>query len=399
MNKKKQRTLFVIIVIIAVLIIAAAVGVMYWKKLGPFAPGRNSPDIAQGEEKDIKNAALSVHFLELGNYYTGDCTLIKCGDTEVLIDAGSRKDSAKTLKNYIDKYCTDGVLEYVIATHAHQDHISGFVGSKDKATRTGVFYQYKIENLIQFSLTDATTVIYGEYKEAVEYLKTTGTNVYTAAQCYNETDGAKRSYYLDEEQTVSMNILYNYFYYNDADTYNKGLPKGAEKANENDYSVCMMLSQAVGTETLNYLFTGDLEYNGEKKLAEYYENSDKDFKGGLPEVELFKGGHHGSYTASNDVILRMIKPKNVAVCCCCGTTEYGAKKGNEFPAQDFIDRISKYTENVYCTTLVTDNENRLFTSMNGNIVFYYDTKLKLYCSDNSLKLKDTEWFKANRVWN
>ena len=37
--------------------------------------------------------------------------------------------------------------------------------------------------------------------------------------------------------------------------------------------------------------------------------------------------------------------------------------------------------------------------MNGNIVFYFDESLKLYCSDNNLKLKDTEWFKANRKWN
>ena len=42
--------------------------------------------------------------------------------------------------------------------------------------------------------------------------------------------------------------------------------------------------------------------------------------------------------------------------------------------------------------------------MNGNIVFYYiksgegDGELKLYCSNNSVILKDTEWFKQNRVW-
>ena len=47
-------------------------------------------------------------------------------------------------KEYVDKYCTDGVLEYVIATHAHQDHIAGFVGNKDGNTRTGILYQYKV---------------------------------------------------------------------------------------------------------------------------------------------------------------------------------------------------------------------------------------------------------------
>ena len=31
----------------------------------------------------IQDRDLSIHFLELGNEYTGDCTLIKTGDTEV----------------------------------------------------------------------------------------------------------------------------------------------------------------------------------------------------------------------------------------------------------------------------------------------------------------------------
>jgi beta-lactamase superfamily II metal-dependent hydrolase len=97
---------------------------------------KNPTDIAEnsasGDERveQIVSGDLSIHFLELGNKYTGDCTLIKAGDTEVLIDAGSRKGSASTIANYIDEYCTDGVLEYVIATHAHQDHIAGFVGTK-----------------------------------------------------------------------------------------------------------------------------------------------------------------------------------------------------------------------------------------------------------------------------
>jgi len=83
-----------------------------------------------GDITAIKDSDLSIHFPELGNKYTGDCTLIKVGNTEILIDAGSRKGSAETLVPYINQFCTDGTLEYVIATHAHQDHIAGFVGTK-----------------------------------------------------------------------------------------------------------------------------------------------------------------------------------------------------------------------------------------------------------------------------
>ena len=94
----------------------------------------------------------------------------------------------------------------------------------------------------------------------------------------------------------------------------------------------------------------------------------------------------------------------MAVCCCCGTTEYTSNPANTFPAQAFIDRVSQYTANIYCTTLILDYsakepENQ-YTSMNGNIVFYTKNgKLYLYCSNNTTVLKDTEWFKENRVWN
>lgn len=140
----------------------------------------------------------------------------------------------------------------------------------------------------------------------------------------------------------------------------------------------------------NFLFTGDLEEKGESYLVDMND---------LPEVELFKGGHHGSYTASTEKLLKVIKPKNVAVCCCCGTTEYTSNADNTFPAQAFIDRVAKYTENIYCTTLIIDYKAGEYASMNGNIVFYTDKgELKLKCSNNDIILKDTEWFKKNRVW-
>lgn len=376
---KKRPKLFITLVVIVLIIVIVALAVMYVKKLGPF--NETSPSeqnkVLSGSEEEIGSSELSIHFLELGNKYTGDCTLIKCGETEVLIDAGSRQNSAVTIKNYIDKYCTDGKLEYVIATHAHQDHIAGFVGSNSGGTKTGILYQYEIGTLIQFSLTNATSQIYKNYCTAVEYVQGKGTNVYTAKQCWYETDGAKKQYFLDENQKISLNILYNYYYDNETD-------------DENDYSVCTLLTQQTSDKTLNYLFTGDLEESGESYLVD---------NNNLPEVELFKGGHHGSYTASTDKLLKVIKPKNVAVCCCCGTTEYTSNQNNTFPAQAFLDRVAKYTENIYCTTLIVDYKNDQYTSMNGNIVFYFASELKLYCSNGSTILKETDWFKANRVWN
>lgn len=344
--------------------------------------GANAVIVPEGALADISTAEFSIHFIELGNEYTGDCTLIDCGDTEVLIDAGSRKSSATTINSYIEQYCADGKLEYVIATHAHQDHIAGFVGNASGDSRTGVLYNFEVGTIIQFSGHNTSSQIYKDYVAAAEYCADTyGTAVYDADDCWYNRNGASRSFALNQSGTLTLNVLYNYFYEN-------------KTSDENDYSVCTLLTYAPqGGEESHYLFTGDLEGDGEEHLV-----ADND----LPEVVLFKGGHHGSKTSSTDKLLNIIKPQYVAVCCCSGSTEYTDNNDNTFPTQAFIDRISKHTDAVYCTSLADDSEAG-FTSMNGNIVFYYqpetdeDGGLKLWCSNNTQKLKDTDWFKSHRV--
>lgn len=391
--KKHPALVFAIVAVIIIIFICA---LLLWR----FKPGLikellgiSDDDkggryaIRTGTAKEIAQAEFSIHFLDVGNKYTGDCILIDCGDTEALIDAGSRKNSGPTLVNYINGYCADGKLEYVIATHSDQDHISAFLGESGK--NNGIFSNYEIGTFIMFDKSgkEATDKnLYGEFLRAVEELRDKDTSVFTASQCYEEKNGAFRQYFLNDAQTLSINILYNYYYYN------------VDKNNENNHSVVTLLTYEGQTEVSHYLFTGDLEKEGEEKLAEYYQNpaNSKSKYDVLPEVELFKAGHHGSYTASGDALLKIIKPKYVAVCCCAGSDEYTKNPDRFFPAQEFIDRISKYTDNIYCTNII-DGDG--YSQMNGNIVFYFDGGLKLYCSGNSVILKETEWFKQNRVWN
>ena len=311
---------------------------------------------------------LSVHFLELGNWYTGDCTYIKIGETDVLIDAGSRTSSAKAITEYVDRYCTDGVLEYVIVTHAHQDHIAGFVGTKEIP---GVFDSYECETIIEFPLTNADSAIYRNYCEKRDAEVAQGAKRYTALECYENANGAKRKYALAEG--VELEILYQKFY-------------EQKTSDENDYSVCCMINQG----DRHYLFTGDLETDGEKSLVQ---------NNNLPHCTLFKAGHHGSKTSSSDALLEEITPEVVCVCCCAGSDEYTTANGNQFPTQEFCTRVSAYTDKVYVTSLSTDNETKQFSSMNGNIVFSCKGgDYTVRCSANDLLLKDTEWFRRNRVW-
>ncbi len=318
----------------------------------------------------LSESDLSIHFLELGNKYTGDSTLIKVGNTEVLIDAGSRQNSATTITSYVNQFCTDGVLEYVIATHADQDHIAAFASS---SKTKGIFESFACETIIDFPRTSKNTQVYNKYVEARDAEVAAGATHYTALQCYNETDGAKRSYTLGEG--ITMNFLYQKFYEEDT-------------SDENDYSVCMLLTQTTTAGDLHYLFTGDLEEEGESSLVD---------NNTLPKCKLFKAGHHGSKTSSTDKLLSVIQPEIVCVCCCTGSDEYKAKPENTFPTQAFLDRVANYTTNVYATTLANDSETG-YESMNGNIVVYSKNgEVDLRCSNNATVLKDTLWFLENRT--
>jgi hypothetical protein len=118
----------------------------------------------------------------------------------------------------------------------------------------------------------------------------------------------------------------------------------------------------------------------------------------LPEVELFKAGHHGSPTSSTAKLLEAIKPKHIAVCCCAGSPEYTENVANQFPSQAFIDRVAPYTRNVFVTTLCIDYKNAEFISMNGNIVFLVkDNTLTVSCSASTLPLYQSEWFSTYRT--
>jgi len=326
-------------------------------------------------------APITFNFVEQGNQYSGDCTYIKAGDNDILIDAGNRVSCAETIEKYLEdssranNYVSDGKLEYVIATHAHQDHIAGFVGVPDSSTvgHDGILYHYSIGTLIDFARTDATTTIYTGYQEARTYAVNQGAKHFTALQCWNnEGGGAARSY--DLGQGLTMQILYNYYYENASD-------------DENNYSVCVLFTQG----GKHVLMTGDLEADGEARLVA---------NNALPEVELFKGGHHGSYTANTDALLSVIKPKLVCICACVGNSEYAKSVAtHSFPAQETVDRIAPYTDRVYCTTLGDYSTTSYHTPMNGNIVVHYDASSveSLAFSNNGAKLKDTAWFKANRT--
>ena len=176
--------------------------------------------------------------------------------------------------------------------------------------------------IIDFPRTNKSTKTYQKYLEKREAEVSAGATHYTALQCWNETDGAKRVYELADG--IEMEILYNYFYEHDS-------------SDENNYSVCLLFNQG----DKHFLFTGDLEEEGEEYLVEYNE---------LPKVELFKAGHHGSGTSSTDTLLSVIDPEIICVCCCAGSVEYTQNLENIqklFASPLNFEKLTGYRGNIY----------------------------------------------------
>lgn len=375
--KKTMRTIAIILMII----LLAGMGVVYclypdmvkgW--LGLNTVLTDPADASVGETVTLADGDCSVHFLELGNEYAGDCILIKVGTTEVLIDAGSKTNSIDVISAYIDKYVTDKnsnderILEYVIATHAHEDHIACFGGSTSSSYRT-IFDRYDCRTIIDFPLTDSTSKLYGRYIAERDAEVANGAVRYSALECYNNQNGAQRVY--DLGSGVTMEILYNYYYDHKA-------------SDENDYSVCVMITDG----EYKYLLTGDLEGDGEEYLVEY---------NNLSDVDVFKAGHHGSPSSSTDTLLAVAKPSIVVFTAVMGAYEYTDNIDNVFPSLQACKNVSKYTGNMYVTSYYNEAEDET-ESYNGNIVIVSnDSGIKVVCSNKADTMVTSSWYQTNRA--
>jgi beta-lactamase superfamily II metal-dependent hydrolase len=327
---------------------------------------------------------VDIYLQELGNANTGDSIYIKAGANDILIDAGSDSTSAKTLTAFLKEKVTDNKLEYVIATHAHTDHIGAFYGAD------GIFANFDCRTIIDFpkyaSDKDPTNTktVFGKYVAArdaeVSGGASFGAEHYDALSCYNAnstgTSGAHRFYKLGENLT--MEILYNYYY------------DHSQSSGENDYSVCLQLIQGNN----HYLFCGDCEDLSEKKLVSA--NSS------LTHCVFYKADHHGSKTSSCPEFMKVVSPKYVGISCVAGNYEYNQTHYDyTFPCQRTINTLGPITKAIMVTSLGSAKDPAKApvtrSSFNGTIHVSgrgnSEADVTMEGSANSTYLKDSAWFK------
>lgn len=217
---------------------------------------------------------LELHFIDVGQ---GDAALILCEGHAMLIDGGTSKNSNR-IYTYLQKHHVDH-LDYIIATHPHDDHVGGLAGALNAAQADR-------------ALCSVSTAEGRAFESFLKYLDLQGTEI--------EIPIAGESFSLGS-------------------AFFTVLGPTRESENMNDNSLVLHLQYG----TFSALLTGDAETGEEQDLL----SSAADLKS-----DLLKVGHHGSSNASSEAFLSAVSPK-IAVISCGKDNEYG------HPAEQTLTRL------------------------------------------------------------
>lgn len=243
-----------------------------------------------------------AHYIDVGQ---GDSILIQINNKNLLIDAGTRDSSAK-ITSYLLK---QGVkkIDYVVATHPHEDHIGGMAEVINKFV-IGDFYAPKI--------TSNTRA----FENMVSALKGKGMKI----------NAAKAGVNLNLGEGVLCEVL---------------APVNGDYEDLNNYSAIIKISYGQN----KFIFTGDAEKQSEKEMLQ----KDIDLT-----ADVIKIGHHGSSSSSSKEFLDSVNP-SIAVISCGTSNDYGHPHGS------LLSELSGRKITVYRTDR---NKDILLISNGKNIV-------------------------------
>jgi len=78
---------------------------------------------------EAMNTSFVIHYIDVSQ---GDCALVLCDGQSMLIDGGEASASSKVYA-YLRAHGVDH-LNYIIASHAHADHVGGLSGALNYTT-------------------------------------------------------------------------------------------------------------------------------------------------------------------------------------------------------------------------------------------------------------------------
>lgn len=243
-----------------------------------------------------------IYYIDVGQ---ADCILIENNKKYALIDAGNNEDGPKLVQYFNSLGITD--FEYVIGTHAHEDHIGGM---------DDIINNYNIKH---FYMPDVVTTT-KTFEDIIDSLENKQYNFETP------------------EIDSSFNL---------ADSTFKVLYIGSESQDLNDTSIILKLTY----HKTSYLFTGDTTSKIEKQIL------DKDLKS-----DVLKVAHHGSQYSNSAQFLKAVEAKYAII-------EVGKNNEYNHPQSVVLNKLKKLNTKIYRTDkdgtiiLTSDGENISFQTI------------------------------------
>lgn len=245
---------------------------------------------------------MEIHYIDVGQ---GDAILVQVNDKNLLIDSGP-KESSSNLFNYLHSLNINK-LDYVIATHPHEDHI-GNMYSVIKKFDIGEFFAPKVTHSSK------------SFERMVESLisKNKKINVF-------------------DTNTTSINLGENIY----ISTYS---PSKKDYGNNlNLYSTVFRIQYG----NTSFLFTGDAEKNNEDEILNSYSSI---------RSNVLKIAHHGSSTSTSQAFLEAVNPEITII-------SVGSDNSYNHPNSKILNLLNSIGTKVYRTDkdstiiLISDGTN------------------------------------------